>query len=132
MLSHLPALVVLLTVVLQLWMMAAVGFARQRSGIQAPAMSGDPALERAVRVQANTVEQVLIFLPSFGLALMYWGALAASIGGLVWVAGRVLYALSYWKDPRKRGLGFMIGFLASVALLLGGAVGWGLGVVRGL
>jgi uncharacterized membrane protein YecN with MAPEG domain len=120
----LPTLVVILSVVLQLWMMAAVGLARRRSGIDAPAMSGDPGLERAIRVQMNTLEQLAMFLPSLWLAWTYWGALPAGIFGLAWITGRVLYAIGYWRDAGKRGLGFMIAALATLVLLIGGSVAW--------
>jgi uncharacterized membrane protein YecN with MAPEG domain len=58
------ALVTLLALLVYLWMGAQVGRARGKCGIDAPAMTGDPLLERAVRVQTNTLEWLPIFLVS--------------------------------------------------------------------
>ena len=50
MIQHLPALVVLLTVLLLFGTMWATGHARGKYGIKAPAVTGHPAFERALRV----------------------------------------------------------------------------------
>jgi uncharacterized membrane protein YecN with MAPEG domain len=86
-------------------------------------MTGDPDLERHIRVHLNTLEWLPIYLPSLWLFALAWGQdlLAAGLGG-VWMLGRILYALGYVKDPGKRELGFMIQMLA-VAILLFGALG---------
>jgi glutathione S-transferase len=118
------AIVTLVSVLVYIWMVFSVGAARGKSGIQAPAMTGDPGLERAVRVQTNTLEWLPIFLPALWLCHLFWqpqdetGIIVAGIG-LVWVIGRVLYALGYAQDPAKRSTGFMIQFVASVVLILG-------------
>ncbi|TDR42601.1 MAPEG family protein [Tahibacter aquaticus] len=126
--SHLPALVVVLTVlllVLATWM---VGRARGRYGIKAPATSGNENFERVFRMQMNTVESTVAFLPCLWLATQYWSPLFAGIGGLVWVAGRVWYAFAYAQAANKRGMGFMIASAAAGVLLVGG----GVGVIRAL
>ena len=100
-----------------------VGRARGKYGIKAPATSGDPVFERTFRVHQNTLEQLMIFLPSLWLFGTYvsagWGALI----GLVFIVGRVLYVQGYIADPEKRGMGFGIGFLANIVLLVGGLIG---------
>jgi uncharacterized membrane protein YecN with MAPEG domain len=113
------ALVTLLALMVYFWMSLQVGRARGKSGISPPAMTGDPLLERAVRVQSNTLEWLPIFLPSLWLFAIYWNELAASGLGLVWIIGRLVYAAGYMADPAKRGSGFLIQFLASAVLLLG-------------
>jgi uncharacterized membrane protein YecN with MAPEG domain len=125
MLQHLPALVVLLAVLLQLGTSYAVGRARVQYGIKAPATSGHPAFERAFRVQMNTLEAVLMFLPSLWLATQYGSPLWAGIAGLVWVAGRVWYALAYLKDPAKREGGFVVGSIGWLGTLALGVFGLG-------
>ena len=118
------AIVTALALLVYLWMVIGVGGARRKSGIKAPAMTGDPLLERAVRVQSNTLEWLPIFLPSLWLCHLFWqpqdqsGIIVAAIG-VVWIVGRILYALGYVEDPSKRSMGFLIQFLASVVLLLG-------------
>ena len=68
-----------------------VGRARGKYGIKAPATSGHPVFERTFRVHQNTLEQLLIFLPSLWLFGTYvsagWGALI----GLVFIVGRAIY-----------------------------------------
>ncbi|OIQ69193.1 MAPEG family protein [mine drainage metagenome] len=53
---------------------------------------------------------------------IFWNDRIAAITGLVWIVGRILYALGYVADPSKRELGFMVQSLA-VAVLLFGALG---------
>lgn len=122
--NHLAAVFLILLVLLKLWIMFRVGVERGRSGIGAPAMTGDPALERAIRVQMNTLEQVAMLLPAYVLASIYWSVLWAAVLGLVWIAGRTWYAIGYWQEPKKRSMGFMVAFLANMALLIGGTIGW--------
>ena len=43
--------------------------------------------------------------------------------GLVWIGGRVHYALSYYRDPEARGPGFIIGFASAAVLLVGALLG---------
>ena len=100
-----------------------VGRLRQKHGILAPACAGHPEFERAFRVQQNTLEQLVLFLPALWLfALLvsaFWGALI----GLVWIAGRALYALAYLRAPETRGPGFAIAAMSSLVLLLGALIG---------
>lgn len=118
------AVVTVLALLVYLWTVIGVGAARRKSGIKAPTMTGDPLLERAVRVQANTLEWLPIFLPSLWLCHLFWqpqdqtGIIVAAIG-IVWIVGRILYALGYVVDPSKREMGFLIQFLACIVLLLG-------------
>jgi uncharacterized membrane protein YecN with MAPEG domain len=120
----LVAIVTLVALLVYVWMGFGVGGARRKSGIAAPAMTGDPLLERAIRVQMNTLEWLPIFLPSLWLFHLFWtpqdpgGVIAAGVGA-VWIVGRILYALGYVKDPSKRELGFMIQALAAAVLLFG-------------
>jgi uncharacterized MAPEG superfamily protein len=121
--THLPALVTLLTMLLQLGTMFAVGRARGMHGIKAPAVSGHPAFERAYRVQMNTLEATVLFLPTLWLAARYGFAGWAGVAGLVWLAGRVWYALAYLQDAAKRGAGFTLGMLGWAALLVMAGIG---------
>lgn len=125
--SHaLVAIVTLLSLLVYVWMILRIGGARRRTGIDAPAMTGDPELERHLRVQANTVEWLVIYLPALWLFAIYWNDLVAAALGVIWMIGRVAYALGYAADPKKRELGFIIQALATAVLLFGalGRVIW--------
>jgi uncharacterized membrane protein YecN with MAPEG domain len=120
------AIVTLVALLVYVWMTLRIGGARSKSGIHAPAMTGDPILERHIRVQANTLEWLAIFLPSLWLFAIYWSDLIATIAGAVWIVGRIIYALGYVVDPKKREVGFAIQALATFILLFGalGRVIW--------
>lgn len=129
--EHLPALVTLLAVLLMFGTAFAVGLARGRYRIQAPATSGHPAFERAFRVQMNTLEATLLFLPTLWLAAHYGFAFWAGIAGLVWAAGRTWYALAYLQEAARRGGGFVLGMAAWAATLLMALTGLGRAVLTG-
>jgi uncharacterized membrane protein YecN with MAPEG domain len=99
-----------------------VGRARIKCGIAAPAMTGDPVLERTIRAHYNTLEWLPLFLAPLWLFAIYWSDLWAAIIGLVWIVGRIVYQLGYVADPKKREAGFLIQALA-VAVLLFGSLG---------
>lgn len=113
--------VLLACALLQMFLMVNVGLQRRRSGIHAPAMTGDGGLERAIRIQMNTLEQFGIFLPALLVAGAYANdVLTGALGG-IWLLGRVLYAVGYQHSPARRSLGFMIASVATVILWLAAA-----------
>jgi uncharacterized MAPEG superfamily protein len=120
---HLPALVTLLALAVFFGCGIAVARARSHYGIPAPATTGQPDFERVFRVQMNTLEALALFLPALWIAARYGNPVFAGGIGLLWVAGRIWYALAYAHDARKRGPGFGIGMLATIALWLLGAKG---------
>lgn len=99
------------------------GRARSRYGVKAPAVTGNEQFERAYRVQMNMLEQMAFFLPSLWLCAVLLSDTAAAAAGLVWVAGRAIYALAYLRDPASRGTGMMISFVGALALFAGAAFG---------
>lgn len=121
--TQLPALVTLLNVLLLFGTMWLVGRAREKYAIKAPATSGHPMFERAYRVQMNTLEQTVMFLPTLWLAAHYGFTGWAGIAGLVWLLGRAWYAAAYMADPAKRGPGFALASLGWIALLVMAAIG---------
>ncbi len=102
---------------------ALVGQARGKHGVEAPAVTGHPEFERRLRVQQNTLEQLMIFIPSLLLFGHYWSESGAAGLGAVFIVGRLIYSRGYVADPSKRSTGFAIGFLAQMILLLGAIAG---------
>lgn len=100
-----------------------VGKARVKYRVRAPATTGHERFERAYRVQMNTLENVVIFLPALWLAGHYVGASAAALLGVVWLTGRVWYAIGYLREPKTRGGGFVLAYVAWGLLMLGAAAG---------
>ena len=129
---HLPAIVTLLALLLFLYSCMAVAVARKKYGVAAPATTGNLDFERIFRVQMNTLEHLVLFLPALWLFSEYVSPVWAGLVGLVWLVGRLYYALSYIKDAKRRGAGFMIGFVALLVLMIGAAVGIVLRIMAGL
>jgi glutathione S-transferase len=100
-----------------------VGGARTKYQVKAPAITGNEIFERYFRVQQNTLEQLIVFIPGLYLFSRYFNPLWAAGLGVVYLIGRQVYAAGYVKDPAKRGPGFGLSFLPTVALIAGGLVG---------
>jgi glutathione S-transferase len=111
---------VLLTYV---WILANVARARGKYKVIAPSIDGPVEFQRVYRVQINTVEQIVLFLPALWLCAYFFSDRWAAAGGIVWIVGRIVYALGYYKDPAKRELGFGISIAATVALMAGTVIG---------
>jgi glutathione S-transferase len=100
-----------------------VGMARERFGVKAPAITGHEGFERLYRVQMNTLELLLPFVPALWLAAQYRSPMQVAGVGLVYLVGRMIYWRSYVRDPASRTLGFGLSFFPIIVLLL--AAGWG-------
>ena len=100
-----------------------VGRARGQYGVKAPAVAGNETFERYFRVQQNTLEQLIVFLPGLYLFSHYWSPGVAALLGVIYLAGREVYAMTYVKDPAKREIGFALTFLPAVVLVVGGLIG---------
>jgi glutathione S-transferase len=120
---HWPALVTLAALALSFATAAIVGKARAKYGIKAPATAGHELFERAYRVQMNTLENTVIFLPALWLCALYFGPLTATTLGALWLAGRIWYAAAYLREPKSRGGGFVLAYAAWGGLML--AASWG-------
>lgn len=116
----LVAIVSLLALLLYFWMSLQVAGARRASGIQAPAMTGDPVLERTIRAHYNTLEWLPLFLVPLWIFAIYWSDTIAAAVGLVWIVGRFIYQRGYVAAPGNRSTGFLIQALAVAVLLFGG------------
>ena len=108
------------------WFSFHVGQMRQKHGVAAPGSQGPAEFERAFRVQQNTLEQLMVFVPALWMYAWFSKPLWAAGVGLVFIVARLIYRSSYLSDPKSRGLGFTVGFLATMYLLLGGMIAAGL------
>ena len=119
----LTAWVTIASLLMYVWVFVNVGKARGKYHVKAPSTEGPVEFLTALRVQTNTVEQIVLFLPLLWLSCLYQSDLVAAILGAFWVAGRIVYALGYYQAPEKRSVGFLISSVASVGLLLCAIVG---------
>jgi glutathione S-transferase len=100
-----------------------VGLARGWYGVVAPATTGHPKFERWFRVQQNSLEMLMAFIPAMWL-YGWWVSPTWAVGiGLVFVAARVLYSIQYISEPRSRHIGAGLSFIAVIALIVGGIIG---------
>jgi len=111
-------LVAMLAIIQFLFFSSMVGRARQRYGVKAPAVSGHEMFERAYRVQMNTLELLIAFLPALLIATKYWPQSWVAVVGAVYLIGRFIYWRRYTADPASRALGFALSMLPVLALII--------------
>jgi glutathione S-transferase len=119
---HWAALITVLALIEYLVFQGFVGAARQKGNVPAPKVTGDEHYERWYRVQLNTVEQLVIFLPALWLCAYLGATTVAAVAGAAFLVGRPIYAMGYVSSPEKRTVGFMLGWLANIVLVL--RAGW--------
>jgi glutathione S-transferase len=108
-----------------------VAIARSRYKVAAPAVTGNPDFERYFRVQQNTVEQLIIVIPSLWIFAATSSPLWAALLGFLFIVCRAWYAWGYYRDADSRHYGFMFGSFATGALLLGALFGAGRNILLG-
>jgi glutathione S-transferase len=127
----LPALTTLVALLLYVVVTFNVGRARNKYKISAPAVTGHPDFERVYRVQMNTLEQLVAFLPALWLFAWFVDPAWAATLGTAWIIGRVIYAVGYYGAANKRGPGFAIASVSFAALMVGAAWGVVTALLRG-
>lgn len=116
-------LVIVLALAQFLFFLFAVGRARKTYKVAAPATTGNEIFERYFRVQMNTLELLVILIPSLLLFGQYFGAYLGAGLGVVYLVGRMVYFTSYVKDPKGRSLGYGLSSLPVMILLAGALIG---------
>ncbi len=120
----LPALVTCLAFAMYFWLIINVAVARGKYGIEIPATTGNADFERVFRAQQNTQEYLVAFVPLLFLFSQYVSPVWGAGIGLVWVIGRIWYALGYYAPTgKKRSPGYLISTVALLLLLLGAIIG---------
>ena len=105
-----------------------VGSARQKHGVQAPAMSGHEVFDRYFRVHMNTLETLVLLLPAMWVSAQYWPPYWSAALGAVYLVGRQLYLRGYVADPKKRGAGYGLSFMPAAVMAIAALIG----IVRAL
>jgi len=95
-----------------------VGRARGKYGVKAPATSGHEMFDRYYRVQMNTLELLVLLVPTAYLAEGLLGDCYSAIAVAVYLVGRVLYLRGYVADPSKREVGFVLSVLPVLVLMV--------------
>ena len=108
------------------WFGMQVAGARGKYGVKAPAVTGNETFERHFRVQQNTLELLIVFIPGLYIFAHYFNPLWAAALGIVYLIGRQIYSMSYVKDPASRSAGFGLSFLPALILVVGGLIGAGM------
>jgi glutathione S-transferase len=101
----------------------AVGKARGTYKVSAPATTGNDIFERYFRVQMNTLELLVMFVPSILFFAQYFGAYLAAGLGVVYLIGRLIYFTSYVKDPKSRSVGYGLSALPVMIFIAGTIIG---------
>jgi len=119
----LAACITMLAILLYAGMLFATGAARARYKVAPPAMTGHPQFERILRVQQNTGEHLIAFIPSLWIFSQFVSSFWGGILGVIWLVGRVVYAIGYYQQPKKRMPGHIIGAVALLILIVGALLG---------
>ena len=112
----LTAAVTLLAVLITTLFAIHVSRVRRSQNVPPPAITGSGEFERILRVHANTVESMVMLLPSLWLAALYFQGWWAPILGLVWCLGRVVYAFVYGSESKQRFPGFAPTIFSTIIL----------------
>ena len=103
-----------------------VGASRGKHEVQAPKVAGNDIWERSFRVQQNTLEQLIVFIPGMLAFSLYVSNIWVLIPGITFLVGRQVYAYLYVKEPKSRAPGFLLTFFANMVLVFGSLIGIGL------
>ncbi|MDE1901453.1 MAG: MAPEG family protein [Alphaproteobacteria bacterium] len=108
----------LIDIAIYLFFCARVSMARHKYKVPAPQTDGPEAFQRVLRVQANTVEQMVYHLPLLWMAAFAMDDAFAAAMGIVWALSRIIYARGYYQKAKRRAKGFLIGLAVNVVLFI--------------
>ncbi len=100
-----------------------VGSARAKYGVKAPAISGHEVFDRYFRVQQNTLELLVVFVPALYIAAQYWNPVWIAAIGAVFIIGRLVYLRGYVSSPSARHTGFLLSAAPLLLLVAAGLFG---------
>ncbi len=117
------AIVTIIALVYTFVLSGKAGAMRGKHSVNAPATTGNVEFEKAFRIHANTIEQLVLFLPLLWLATAVIGDMWAALVGAVWIVGRYVYAEAYMTAPETRTKGMIMTVAPTAILALVAVVG---------
>ena len=124
------AIIIIFIALLQyIYFIGRVGFTRDKYDVKAPKTAGNETWERIFRVQQNTMEQLVIFIPCMLAFASYVSSTWVILPGVLFVIGRQLYSHLYIKNPQSRAPGFALSFFSNIALVIGSLIGFGMSII---
>jgi glutathione S-transferase len=105
------------------------GFSRGKYEVKAPKTIGNETWEVMFRVQQNTMEQLMIFIPGMIGFSIYVSEVWVLLPGILFVVGRQVYSHLYIKNPDSRGPGMVLSFFSNIALVLATLIGIGIDMI---
>jgi glutathione S-transferase len=107
-----------------------VSAARLKYKIKAPKTQGHDEFEKTYRAHLNTMEQLVLVLPTMWFFALLVSANAAGILGILWGISRIVYAYGYAKNNTIKLTGGIVGAVISLIFLLGAAYGAMIGLLN--
>ena len=116
-------LVILLALLQYSFFTVRTGLARGKYAVNAPNTTGNETWERIFRVQQNTMEQLVLFIPGMLAFAHFVGPDWALLPGVMYLVGRQVYSYQYISNPKTRATGMGLTLLGNVALIVGALCG---------
>jgi hypothetical protein len=109
-------------IIVYLWFVSLqVVQARLKYNIQPPKTSGNSEFEKIYRIQVNTFEASILYIPLFTLLFFISNGFIAAAMIILWLIARIIFQLGYSKNVTSRVIGFRIQqglFFISLGLIL--------------
>ena len=99
------------------------GIGRIKFKIPAPSHDGPEDYVRRVRAHANTVEHLVMFLPSLWTFALVISPMWAAILGAIWPVGRFFYIFAYSRSAPARRPPLYVTMPSIYILILGSIIG---------
>jgi len=115
--------IILIALLQYIFFTGRTGFSRGKYDVQAPKTVGDETWERLFRIQQNTMEQLVIFIPGMIIFSMYVSKTWVLLPGVLFLIGRQIYSHLYFTNSEKRGPGMVLTFFSNIALVVGSLIG---------
>jgi len=116
-------LIILLALAQFMFFTIRTGLARSKYGVLAPKTQGNETWERIFRVQQNTMEQLVLFIPGILAFAHYVSPRWALLLGILFLIGRQLFSWLYIANPGKRTPGAALSILPNAVLVIGALIG---------